>query len=537
MRQQLINEYYESPEYVAKLRKKIKVMQEMEQDEFTRQAKILDVYSTDPVSFIEDFLMIKFMENGGETKPFFLFPYQKKIILKLQDSEFSNQDVDLLIDKPRGMGLTWLLSAYFLWRFLYTPNYSTLILSRKEDLVDDGTDIPDTTIFGKIRFMMKRLPKYMIPENFEFKKARGTLTDMNLKLINPTMGSSIIGSSTNSNAGRSGRYRSIMIDECFFIENFQKVYNSLTSVARLKVFISTVIESKMAENFRDACAVAGNYVSLTYKDHPFKDQQWYDDLVKKSEEMDNPDLMREAQVDYRLSPKSQYYPAISQATVQDVAYMREKPLWMSLDVGGKQDLTVLGWWQFEGRMFNLLEAYENTNKPAEWYAPFMNPEIQYNPEFYNEYQQAFLKKVRAWKKPATYFGELDHTIKRMPTNTSTKDVLHKYQINIMYNQYGIQFEPRRIATMQLLPKMVFNKSSDSVMKVYDAIGSTRYAQIARTTTENLKPVHGNDGTADRRAMVENFAVNMGRVFRNQREDVVGEEDRGFAARIVKQLRV
>lgn len=537
MRHALIEQYYNSPEYLAKLRKKVKIMQEMEADEFLRQAKLLDVYSVDPVEFIEDFVMIKFMENSGQTKPFFLFPYQKKILQKLQESEFSNLDVDLLIDKPRGMGLTWLLAAYFLWRFLFTPNYSTLILSRKEDLVDDGTDIPDTTIFGKIRFMMKRLPPYMIPENFQHKKARGTITDMNLKMINPVMGSSIIGSSTNQNAGRSGRYRSIMIDECFFIENFQKVYNSLTSVAKLKVFISTVIESKMAENFRDACASQGNYISLTYKDHPFKDDQWYQDLVKRAEEMDNPDLLREAQVDYRLSPKSQYYPQISQAKIDDCVYIREKPVFMSLDVGGKQDLTVILWWQFDGRMFNILEAYENTNKPAEWYAPFMNPETQWNPDYYNEFQQTVLNRVRAWKKPAVVFGEMDHTVKRMPTNTSTADVLWKYGIKIIYNPYGIEHEPRRIATSQLLPKIVFNKQSDAVMKVYDAIGTTKYAQMVRTTQENLKPVHGNDGTADRRAAVENFCVNVGRVFKSQRDDVPEGDERGFAARMVKQLRV
>lgn len=537
MRAALIEQYYESPEYLAKLRKKVQILSQMDTDEFFRQAKILDTYSVDPVAFMEDFLMIKFMENGGQTKPFFLFPYQKKIVYKIQELEMTNQDVDLLIDKPRAMGLTWLLSAYFLWRFLFTENYSALILSRKEDLVDDGTDIPDTTIFGKIRFMMKHLPAYMLPEGFEFKKARGTITDSTLKLINPVMGSSIIGSSTNSNAGRSGRYRSVMIDECFFIENFQQIYNSLTSVARFKVFISTVVESKMAERFKDSCAAAGNYIPLSFKDHPFKDQEWYDDLERKSIEMDNPDLMREAKVDYRISPRAQYYPQIAEARTEIVEYARERPLFVSLDVGGKQDLTVLGWWQFDGKSFNLIEEYENTNKPAEWYAPFMNPETQYNPSFYNEFQQKIIAKIRAWKKPVAYFGELDHTIKRMPTNTSTADVLWKYGIKIMYNQYGIQHEPRHAATTQLLPRMVFNQSSDAVMKVYDAISSSRYVQMVRSSAENLKPVHGDDGTADRRAMVENFAVNIGRVLRNQRSDSMSQETRSFASAIIKRLRV
>src|SRR3990167_8437185 len=109
MRQALIQNFYDSPDYLAKLRVKASIMKEMENDPYVRAAKIMDIYAVDPIRFFEDFLLLKFTEFGGQSKPFFLFPYQKKIILKLQEIEFSNQDIDLLVDKPRGMGLTWLL--------------------------------------------------------------------------------------------------------------------------------------------------------------------------------------------------------------------------------------------------------------------------------------------------------------------------------------------------------------------------------------------------------------------------------------------
>ena len=285
------------------------------------------------------------------------------------------------------------------------------------------------------------------------------------------------------------------------------------------------------------CEANGNYISLTWKDHPFKDQQWYDELQAKAEALNDPDIMREAEVNYSISPKSQYYPQVSQSKCEPVIYVRERPLWMSLDVGGKQDLTVLGWWQYDGREFKLIDSYENTNRPAEWYAPFMNPEVDWNPDFYNEYQRKFLLKIGSWKKPAAYFGELDHTIKRMPTNTSTADVLRKFNINIIYNQYAIQHPPRHAATSQLLPKIVFNSDSDGAMRVYDAIANSKYAGMARGTTENLKPVHGDDGTADRRAMVENFAVNIPRIFRSQRDDVRSDGEKSFARSIIKSLRI
>ena len=149
MNLRLLEEYYNGAEYLSKLRAKVSVLKELEDDEYTRAAKILDIYAVDPIRFIEDFMLLKANKaQGSPPKPFFLFPYQKKIILKILELENGNQEAELLIDKPREMGITWLLCAYFEWRWLFTPNYSSFILSRSEVEVDDGTRTPDGSIFG-----------------------------------------------------------------------------------------------------------------------------------------------------------------------------------------------------------------------------------------------------------------------------------------------------------------------------------------------------------------------------------------------------
>lgn len=538
MRHKLVHSYYGGDEYLQKLRGKMMKLKELEQDPYIRAERILNIYSVDPVSFIEDFCFLKIPEYGEQIKPFFLFDFQKKIIYAIQDAERSGEDVDLLIDKPRGMGLTWLISAYLTWRWLFTPNYSSFILSRTEAEVDDGTNTPNSTIFGKIRWQLSKMPKWMLPEGYQPKKSRGTTTDMNLRILNPQIQSAIVGSSTNSNAGRSRRYSLTMIDECFFIDNFQEVYRALTSVSRVKLFVSTVVESKVAKDFRDMCETKGHYVSLTWRDHPWKDQIWFNELEEKARLLDDPDLMREAVVDYSVNPKSQYYPMVVESKVDSIQYERQRPLYCSLDVGGRQDLTVIGYWQFDGEHFKLVEAYENTNKPAEWYAPFLNTDVLLNPMWYNEFQQRFIENLKKWNRPVAYFGELDHTIKRMPTNTSTADELWKAgRIKIQYNQYAIQHPPRHAATSKMLPKTIFNKDSPGALKVYDAICTSKYAGTLKTTAENLKPIHGSDGTADRRAMVENFAVQIPRLFRNQRDENMNEHTRDFARAITKMLRI
>lgn len=302
-----------------------------------------------------------------------MFDYQKEIIHKLLEFENSDNYVDALIDKPRGMGLTWLVAAYFNWRWLFTPHYSAFILSRTETEVDDGTPNPDSSIFGKLRWQLSMHPKWMLPDGFKSKQGKGTTTDSTLKLLNPAIGSSIIGSSTNANAGRSRRYSTTFVDECFYIDHFQEVYRSLTSVSRMKIFVSTTVESKAAKDFKDMCEKQGTYLPLTWKDHPFKDQQWYDELKMKSEQLDDPDLMREAQIDYSVSPKTQYYPQTAQAECLPLEYNPLRPVFVSLDIGGRQDKTVFGYWQFDGIHFDLIEAYENNNKPTDWYAPFSSP--------------------------------------------------------------------------------------------------------------------------------------------------------------------
>lgn len=538
MNLRLLQAYYDGPEYLAKLRAKADIMKEMEGDEYLRAQKVFDIYAVDPIRFIEDFMLIKANKaQGSPPKPFFLFDYQKRIVLKLMELDQADKEAELLIDKPREMGITWLLCAYFEWRWLFTPNYSSFILSRSEEEVDDGTRTPDGSIFGKFRWMLDRLPRYVVPESYQKKVVRGTTTDMNLKLINPTIGSSITGSSTNSEAGRSRRYSTLWIDEAFAIDRFQEVYRSIQTVSKVKVFTSTVAPGKVYEDFKKARAAEGNYISLTWKDHPFKDQEWYDGVKAKAEMMNDPELMREAEPSYALNPKAAYYPNITKAKIQPIEYQPRLPLYDSLDIGGKQDLTVIISWQFDGNTFYCLDAYHNRNRPIRWYSPFMNPEAAAEYSQYNDFQQKLIEARKHWKKPIAFFGEADHFAQRHPTNTSSAQELQRDGIRLIYNPYAIKYEPRRQAMELLIPRIVFNSNSDGAMRVYDSLAASRYALKIGASSDNLKPAH-DDEIADFRAAAENFAANVPRILRLQRSDLsTGGESRDFHSTMIKNLRV
>lgn len=529
--------YYNSPEYINKLKQRVEAMQKMA-DPYERQALILDVYSVDPVKFIEHFCFVTADKLDGSPKPFFLFEYQKKLLYRLQELENSNPiNGDFLVDKPREMGISWTICAFFLWRFLFTPNYSAFLMSRSEAEVDCGTRQPNSSLFGKIRWLMDKLPPYLIPENFQPKGTRGTSTDSNLKLINPQINSLLIGSSTNSNAGRSRRYRTVFIDEIFAIDRFNEVLRSLESVSKIKICASTVRFGRNFENFKNYTKQNDNYLSLNWKDHPFKDQEWYDEMIRKAEEMDDPDLLREVDPSYAVSSKSQYYPGSSKITFEPLTYVSSLPLYVSLDLGGKQDLTVLIWWQFDGTRFRCLTSFSNYNKPLEYYLPFLNPHLQENPAYYTEPQLKLLNQVKGWLKPAAWFGEADHFAARHPTNTSSAQEMGKHGIRLMKNDYAIKHEPRRTAMEAIFPRMVVNETDDGAMRVFDAISQSRYANHIVSTTENLKPVHDKE-IADYRAAAENFAVNIPRILRSQRADISQNQDtHSFASSIIKYLRI
>ena len=532
-----LQNYYDGPEYLAKLKEKVRVLKEMEGDQYARAAKIMDVYAVDPIRCIEDFFLIKASKLDGSAKPFFLWSYQKELILKLQEMEAGSEEIEFLVDKPREMGITWVICAFFLWRFLYTPNYSAFILSRTEVEVDDGTRTCDGSIFGKIRWMLDRIPKYMIPESYQKKVSRGTTTDMNLRLINPTIGASLTGSSTNASAGRSRRYTTIFVDEIFYIERFSEVFRSLQSVSKIKIFASTVKYGRAFEDFKKTLEAKGHYMSLNWQDHPFKDKEWYDAMVLKAEMMNDPDILREVNPTYAVSSKSQYYPGIAKARLESFEYDPQRPLYISIDLGGKQDLSVGIWWQFDGVWFKCLDSYHNRNKPTDWYVPFWNPDVLWNPDNYTEFQRKIIEVWRGRKKPVMYFGEADHFAARHPTNKSSAYVLAKLGVRLQYNQYAIQFEPRRKAMEALFPRMIFNKDSDGAMRVYDAIAQSRYAQNARSTTEQLKPIH-DDEIADFRAAAENGAANFTRLLRKQRDDLPTDSDsRSFHRSMLNSLRI
>ena len=546
----LAKKWLASPEYMKKLKQRALKIQDCESDLDKREMhmKRWGEDSSDAcIEFIETFGWTILTDLDSRVIPFFLWEYQKDIIRRIWEAEHDlEHEHEILIDKPRKMGITWVMVWYMIWRWITKPSWSAFNLSRTEVEVDTGDADPSSSIFGKVRWCFQRIPFWMMPGGYRPKSGqRGTQTDRNLKLVNPDIDSMLVGSTTNSNAGRSRRYSFTFIDEAFAIEGFNSMYRSIQSVSRVKVFASTVRVGSVFKKFKDLCESNGDYISLNWKQHPWNDDEWFKEMEKKAEV--DPEVMKEIMVDYNVNIQAQYYPEVKDAKVVPVAYNPQLPVFVFMDFGSK-DLSVFGWMQFDGKDVNIIEAFSGRRRDLEWYVPFLNPhvfeekKIELNESIYTPAHLNLIRKLLSWRKPTAYFGEAAHFQKHMPSNRSVADELVKYGVRLQFNKYAMSHEVRRNATAMMLPRCKFNQDSPQVMELFDALGASRFSTATRSVTTRdalMKPVHDSE-IADFRSSFENGMVNVSRVFRHQREGL-SRDSKGridpLTSAIAKYLRV
>lgn len=188
---------------------------------------------------------LRVFESDGQGKqqqadnahvPFCLWPIQMELALKLQKCVADGEE--LLVDKSRDMGATWTILVVLLWFFLFRPNQSLLMLSRKEDAVDmlDGTakNYPSQgadpgTLFGKLDYVLGRLPEWMLPR----------MSRKAMHLVNVDNKSRIDGESSNATAGSSDRRTAIFLDEMAKMKEGESIKRSTRDVTACRIVCST----------------------------------------------------------------------------------------------------------------------------------------------------------------------------------------------------------------------------------------------------------------------------------------------------------
>lgn len=219
--------------------------------------------------------------------PFITYEFQDELIGELESS-FENIH-DLLIDKSRDMGASWVVLTWIVHHWLFDNSFNALVGSRKEDLVDN---FQADSLFGKLHYCIDGLPVWMLPKGFSIKEHRRFL-----KIKNPVTGNTIQGESANANFSRQGRYTLTLLDEFAFWENADSVWTATADSAPIRIPISTPHGkgNKFAElRFSGKIRVKTLHWTL----HPLKDEAWYE---KEKARRSPREVAQELDIDYEAS--------------------------------------------------------------------------------------------------------------------------------------------------------------------------------------------------------------------------------------------
>jgi hypothetical protein len=275
--------------------------------------------------------------------PFSLRPRQEDLATWL-DERLTRQE-NGLVEKSRDEGLTWLLSAYFVHKWLFTPGFKAGIGSRKLELVDNKDNMD--AIFPKIRFIIRLLPPWMTPEGFKER-----LHDKWCRIINPVTGSSITGEG-GDNIGRGGRNTIYFVDEHAQLANADMVDHALSQNTECVIYGSTPfgVGNLFYQKRHDKKTPV---FTLDWRQNPAKNffidwhgQQvfpWYE--LQKSK-YDAVTIAAEVDIDYQASVSGILIPAkyigAAMKIKLDVGGKRAAGLDVSDSLSGEGDATIWGY--------------------------------------------------------------------------------------------------------------------------------------------------------------------------------------------------
>lgn len=172
--------------------------------------------------------------SDRQDMPFILYEYQvdfvKWFIAMVTASIGRIDPKNLVVEKSRDMGVSWLLVVICVWYLLF-HNAIMCVGSRKEEECDKLGDM--STFLEKCRYIIRRLPDYLLPEGFDQEKHMGFL------LLRNPKGGQIEGESANPQFGRGPRNLFTIYDEFAVWDHDEAAWKSGGGSTNVRVAVFT----------------------------------------------------------------------------------------------------------------------------------------------------------------------------------------------------------------------------------------------------------------------------------------------------------
>ena len=392
------------------------------------------------------------------------------------------------------MGATWVTLGWLVHHWLFDDAFQALIGSRKEDLVDNGEM---DSLFGRIAYIVGRLPAWMLPTGYNHDKHRKYMT-----LINPASGNAMVGESANQNFARQGRYSVIMLDEFAFWEWARAVWTG-TADAGMRVPLSTPNGGNFFKELRFSGRIA--VYTLHWRTHPHKGDAWYKiEQGRRTPE----DIAQELDISYDKSVQGRVYTEWDLVPKGEFPYVPSWPLYVSWDFG-LADNTALIWWARNPAtgMWRIVDCYSATGRTIDFYAPFCSGRMLSGlPYGYSEADIAKIEAHACWPA-AVHFGDPAGKQRNQISGTSVIDELRKHSIHVNTRPDLNTFEARHHKA-KLFLRNVEGVHIGECVALDDAMTNARFPtrnETSQSTAPVSLPIH--DWTSHFRTAVEYFAVN------------------------------
>ena len=231
---------------------------------------IKDACSHDPLFFINGFCYTHDTRREPFSKlPFILYPYQEEGIIEIIRAI---NDHDLLIEKSRDMGASWMMLTANFWCWLFKPERDFLLGSRNVEYVDKPGN--PKALFQRLDFLLRTLPIWLLPVGFNRDIHR-----TRLHLENPENGSVIDGETTTKEFARGDRRSAILLDEFAAVENGAEILAATRASTPCRLFNSTPKGTSNA--FYDMRQTNIKKLRLHWTEHPLHSARAY---TKKGDE-------------------------------------------------------------------------------------------------------------------------------------------------------------------------------------------------------------------------------------------------------------
>ena len=202
-------------------------------------------------------------EEDNPKLPFILYPFQEESIADIVNAI---GDHDLLIEKSRDMGASWITIAVINWFWRFKARQSFLFVSRVEEYVDKPGN--PKAMFWKFDFILDNLPSWLLPVGYSRDYCRSKL-----HVENPENRSVIDGESTTGNVARGDRRTAILLDEFAAVIEGNRVLSSTRDATNCRLFNST--PNGVSNAFYDIRQTGIKKLRLHWSRHPEKNKGLY----------------------------------------------------------------------------------------------------------------------------------------------------------------------------------------------------------------------------------------------------------------------